>query len=501
MENLARNKNEIIIFLVDAICMILELIASRLLSPYFGNSNIVWTSVIGIILLSSSLGNYIGGKIADRDNKEKILKLLIMWAAIFIMIIPFIQEIILPLISTKIQNIKIGAIIATTILFLIPSVLMGTIMPIILKLKITDLETTGKESGKITAIGTIGGIFGTFIGGFLLIPNIGSVYILYILAIVLAILSLLVKIKIKEKNTLIAIVVIIISLIFMFVSINTNSEIGENVLENEIGQTVSFDTQYGRVLIYNRTIKDEPVRVLNIDSGYESATFTNEDKVNELVFEYTKLYNLMFEYNNEINDILLIGGAGYSYPKYYISHYPKKRMDVVEIDGDITKIAKKYFYLDKLIRDYNLEENKRLNLITEDGRVYLNNNTKKYDAILNDAFSGKNPAKTLTTKEAISQIKKSLNVNGLYLTNIISSLEGENSKFIKAEVNTLKKYFKNVYVIPCRDIKDLYNTQNNMVICTDKDVKYDNTYSLNIEKDELIITDEYCPVDSIIPQK
>ena len=442
MENLARNKNEIIIFLVDAICMILELIASRLLSPYFGNSNIVWTSVIGIILLSSSLGNYIGGKIADRDNKEKILKLLIMWAAIFIMIIPFIQEIILPLISTKIQNIKIGAIIATTILFLIPSVLMGTIMPIILKLKITDLETTGKESGKITAIGTIGGIFGTFIGGFLLIPNIGSVYILYILAIVLAILSLLVKIKIKEKNTLIAIIVIIISSIFMFVSINTNSEIGENVLKNEIGQTVSFDTQYGRVLIYNRTIKDEPVRVLNIDSGYESATFTNEDKVNELVFEYTKLYNLMFESNNEINDTLLIGGAGYSYPKYYISHYPKKRMDVVEIDGDITKIAKKYFYLDKLIRDYNLEENKRLNLITEDGRVYLNNNTKKYDAILNDAFSGKNPAKTLTTKEAISQIKKSLNENGLYLTNIISSLEGENSKFIKAEVNTLKKYFK-----------------------------------------------------------
>ena len=501
MNKLVRNKYEIIIFLVDAISMILELIASRVLSPYFGNSNIVWTSVIGIILLSCSIGNYIGGKIADRDNKEKTLKLLIMLSAIFIMINPLIQEIILPLISTKIQNIKIGAIIATTILFLIPSILMGTVMPIILKIKINNLETTGKESGKITAIGTIGGIFGTFIGGFLLIPNIGSVYILYILAIVLAIVSQLIEFKIKEKNTLIVLAVIIISFILMFVSINTNNESGKNVLEKEIGQTVSFDTQYGRVLIYNGSVKNEPVRVLNIDSGYESATFTNDDKTNELVFEYTKFYNLMFESNTEINDTLLIGGAGYSYPKYYISHYPKKRMDVVEIDGDITEIAKKYFYLDKLIKDYNLEEKNRLNLITEDGRVYLNNNKKKYDAILNDAFSGENPAKTLTTKEAISQVKKSLNENGLYLTNIISSLEGENSKFIKAEVNTLKKYFKNVYVIPCKDIKDLHVIQNNMVICTDQEIEYENTYNLNIGKDELIITDEYCPIDSLVPQR
>ena len=70
--NILNYRYEIIIFVVDAICMILELIASRLLSPYFGSSNIVWTSVIGIILLSSSLGNYIGGKIADRENKEKM---------------------------------------------------------------------------------------------------------------------------------------------------------------------------------------------------------------------------------------------------------------------------------------------------------------------------------------------------------------------------------------------------------------------------------------------
>ena len=174
-------------------------------------------------------------------------------------------------------------------------------------------------------------------------------------------------------------------------------------------------------------------------------------------------------------NILLIGGAGYSYPKHYISKNLDKNMDVVEIDGEITEIAKEYFYLNDLIEDYNLNENKRLGLITDDGRTYLNNNDKKYDAILNDAFSGSTPAKTLTTKEAVERIKESLNENGLYLTNVISSLEGENSKFIKAIINTLKQVFKNVYLVPCQTI-DVDTVQNNMVIASDDELKFDKLY-------------------------
>lgn len=139
-------------------------------------------------------------------------------------------------------------------------------------------------------------------------------------------------------------------------------------------------------------------------------------------------------------------------------------------------------------------------MITEDGRVYLNTNTKKYDAILNDAFSGDSPAKTLTTIENIKNIKKSLNDGGVYLTNIISSLEGDNSKFIRAEVNTLKQVFKNIYVIPCQYPNNLYISQNNMVIATDDNLEYENLYDLIIQDDEIILTDEYCPVDTLIPQ-
>ena len=193
----------------------------------------------------------------------------------------------------------------------------------------------------------------------------------------------------------------------------------------------------------------------------------------------------------------MIGGAGYSYPKYYISNFLDKNMDVVEIDERVTELAKEYFYLDKLIEEFDLEDNNRLNIISQDGRTYLNKNTKKYDAILNDAFTGESPAETLTTIEAVQSIHNSLNEKGVYLTNVISSLDGENSKFIKAEVNTLKQVFKNVYIVPCNSQDNHTERQNYMVIATDEILELENTIELDLS-DSLVLTDNYCPVESLI---
>ena len=501
LKKIKEEKYKILIFIVEAICMIIELVASRILSPYFGNSNVVWTSVIGIILLSSSIGNFMGGKIADKNDLNKSLKAILFMAAIFTLFIPIFQKIILICISNTFTNIKIGAIISTLILFFIPSLFLGFLNPIIIKLSLKDIDSAGTVSGKVYAIATIGGIFGTFLGGFVLVPNFGSVQILYVITIILLLLTFMIDIKNTYKKSLVIVIIIIISITLFTYTTYANNSKEDRILSGEDLISISYDTQYGRVIIKNGYIKNEHVRILNIDSGYESSTFIDEGKENDLVFEYTKYYNLMFKSKNDINNVMLIGGAGYSYPKYFISHYLDKNLDVVEIDGDITKIARKFFYLDKLINDYNLNENKRLNLINEDGRTYLNRNTKKYDAILNDAFSGNTPAKTLTTLELIKKIKASLNQDGLYLTNIISSLEGNDSKFLRAEVNTLKQVFKNVYVIPCNTQNDTEKTQNNMVIATDQDIFFENAYNLKLDENEIILTDNYCPVDSLIPKK
>ena len=494
---------EIILFIVEAVCMILELVASRVLAPYFGTSNLVWTSVIGIILLSGSIGNYFGGIVADKPEVNRKFKNILILSALMIIIIPFIQTTVIEFIDMLFSDIRIGAILATIVLFFIPSLFLGYLVPIVQKLKIENLETCGQVSGKVYAIATIGGIVGTFLGGFWLVPNFGSVQILFVLAIVLLWMIPLVE----EKNNFKEIAVILISTIVLIAIMNlyslSNEVFGDDVLNGEIGNYVSYDTQYGRVIIYNDEQKGQLIRHLNIDSGYESATFVDEKQKYDLVYEYTKYYDWMFNSDKEINNTLMIGGAGYSYPKYYINKYSNRNMDVVEIDGEITNIAKKYFYLDDLIKEHKLEENKRLNLITDDGRTYLNNNTKKYDAILNDAFSGSSPAETLTTLEAVSAIKNSLTENGLYLTNIISSLEGENSKFIKSEVKTLKEVFLNVYIIPCNTLEDLYLTQNNMVVATDGKLDIDEArlYNLTIDDNDIVITDDYCPIDKLNPKR
>lgn len=494
---------EIILFVVEAVCMILELVASRILAPYFGSSNLVWTSVIGIILASGSIGNYLGGIVADKPEVNKKFKLILLISSLLILIIPFVQTPVIETVSMLVNDIRIGAIISTIFLFFLPSVFLGFLVPMVQKLKITDLETSGEVSGKVYALATLGGIFGTFIGGFWLVPSFGSIEILFFMVIAILVLIPLVDFKADKKELIFIIISIFVLIGAMYIYSNKNNETGEKVLAGEINEYVSYDTEYSRILVFNRYDENNDlVRSFTMDSGHESAAYVDEDRWNELVFEYTKMYDLMFNSSKEIKDALLIGGAGYSYPKHYISKYLDKSMDVVEIDPMVTEIARKYFYLDKLVEEYDTEETGRLKLITEDGRTYLNNNTKKYDAILNDAFSDTTPAATLTTLEAVKNIKKSLNENGLYLTNIISSLDGENSKFMKAEVKTLKEVFLNVYVIPCVTKDNLEVPQNNMVVATDGILEIDESklYNLEIDEEDIILTDNYCPIDTLIPQ-
>jgi spermidine synthase len=106
----------------------------------------------------------------------------------------------------------------------------------------------------------------------------------------------------------------------------------------------------------------------------------------------------MFKFLN-VKNTAMIGGAAYQYPKYFISNFKDKSMDVIEIDPMSTEIAKNYFFLDDLVSDFDTESSGRLGLYNEDGRVFLADSIKKYDAILNDAFSGEVPVGTLATVE------------------------------------------------------------------------------------------------------
>ena len=192
----------------------------------------------------------------------------------------------------------------------------------------------------------------------------------------------------------------------------------------------------------------------------------------------------------------MIGGAAYTYPKHYLKKYEDKKIDVVEIDKKMTQIAQEEFGLDL--------NNPNLKIYHQDGRSYLNYSKEKYDTILIDAFKGLNVPFELTTYEAMCKARDMLNEDGLVITNIISSLEGEQAKFIQHEYATYKAVFDDVKVFAVKT-PDKTQTQNLILIGiqghpeinVEKYEEYKNlleTEVVRFSSDKGISTDDFAPI-------
>lgn len=272
-------------------------------------------------------------------------------------------------------------------------------------------------------------------------------------------------------------------------------------------------TKFGMALVFSVEGDDgEPVRVLNVGGMYQSATFL-DDRYTELVFSYDKLFDRMFDAPIPIDRVLMIGGGGYAYPKHFIASVPDAHLDVVEIDPMVTQIARRYFFLDRLIEEYETERTGRLGLIAADGRAYLDDLAcrladgdvrpadkdvpcARYDVVLNDSFRGKTPAASLTTLEAAQSVHACLNPGGLYLSNVVAALEGDQARFMRAIVATLKQVFAHVYVVPC-GVDELADRDNNVVIATDGEYAFRGARAVGVGPDDKVLTDADNPVEEL----
>ena len=480
------NVDYTVLFVLNAAGMIMELVASRLLSPYFGNSNFVWTAIIGIILLAGSLGNILGGKISVKKHDRLVIAYLLVIASMCLSVIPMVGNGVLESIKALNFGTQTSAVIGSVVLFLLPSTIFGIVTPVIMKDRLDATKERGVESGKITAIIAIGSLVGTFAGGFWLIPALGTNLIFALLGVVSLVVANMLWWKTRrEAPKLLSIVMFIVALVLSITSF---------VYINKPDETISIDTEYGRIIVENDNYNGQPVRFYKQSGAYSSATFLDQGKKYELVFDYLKKYDQMFNYL-DVKNAAMIGGAAYQYPKYYISHFEDKNLDVIEIDPVSTEIAKKYFFLNDLINDYGDD---RLGLYNADGRVFLDETDKKYDAILNDAFAGEVPVGTLATKEAAKIIKSRLTDGGVYMSNVLTSLEGEKSRFLRSEVKTLAEVFDNVYVVPIhKNVPETLFT-NWMLIATDNDYIPADKITLETTDKDIVLTDDYCPVDSLV---
>jgi len=479
---------EIVVFVCGAMVMIYEMAGSRVLGPYLGTSIFIWTSLIGIILGSLSIGYWLGGIFADKKPSFSALAWIILLAAILIGFTTLIKETFLIYLPRFVSGLKWQSVVASIFLFAPASIFLGMVSPFAVRLKIKALQTSGTTVGQLYSISTVGSIAGTFAAGFYLIPAMGTTNILIAITGILAAISILLFIFEKKTGNTIPPAILILLAVYFFLQSNSIAK-----------DYIDKDTQYSRVWIYDATDQatGKPIKFMRINNESSSAMFLDND---ELVFDYAHYYGLAEHFSPGYKSALILGGAAFSYPKYFLEKYPEKTIDVVEIDPELTQLARDHF---------RLKDNPRMKIYHEDARTFLNRADQKYDVILGDAYKSLYTIPWhLTTKEAAQKTYDMLNDNGCVLLNIISSLSGNASLFLQAELATYKEVFPYAYVFAAMDPEDDLMVQSTMLIAVKSQSKptlqnndpelarlLNHEVTSHIGTNLPVLTDEFAPVD------
>ncbi len=230
------------VFLTGACVLIIGVVDTRILLPYYGNTIFIVSSIMGVVLVTLSTGYYFGGKIADKNPTLSGLSFIIFLASVFIGLTTLIKDPLLIAFESGLADIKINLILSSLILFLPTSLLLGMVSPYAAKLKIDDLSNSGSTIGNLYALSTAGSIFGTFISGFYLIPKFGTNKLLIMLAITLVIISL----SFTTKFLKIKAVVLVLATLGWTVTHQLQLLAAENGF-------VDIDTAYSRIWIYDNS--------------------------------------------------------------------------------------------------------------------------------------------------------------------------------------------------------------------------------------------------------
>lgn len=466
--------------------MLLEITGTRLFAPYFGSTIDILTSIISIILGSLSFGYWIGGKLADRRPVYRVLIYILLFSALITVLTFSFSIPVLHLFSKLEVNKKFSVIIASFILFGPVNILLGLVTPYAVRLNTKLVKRTGSVSGSIYSLSTIGSILGTVLTGFVFIPFIGVKEIILFSSSFVFIFALVLAIKKIDFKVLILLTFFYVLFSIIFV----NNKFNRDYL-------LDIDTVYQHVsVVDNHSFKYDNqtfnARLLLINNNCCSGIM-NLNASNDLLANYTKLFTLAWKYKPNAKNFLMIGGGVYAFPKYLLANYPDANIDVVEIDPKIIEIAEKFFFL---------KENSKLKQIVGDGRVYINNNKKKYDVIILDAFRHGEIPFYLTTKEFLNNVRKSLTSDGVLITNIISSIEGENSRFFKSEAGTYSQVFPQTQFYQT-DNRIKSRVQNIILIGFNSKQKrpiitsYKRLDPIQNQSSNIVLTDNYSPVENM----
>lgn len=393
--------------------MAVELGASRLLAPYFSSSQIVWTIIIGTIMIALALGNVWGGRMADKDpNTDRLYRRLLI-AAVWIAAIPVLGKYIIlgisgALVLTISTNFLIlAAFCACMVIFVFPLFLLGTVTPSLVKYTVDSLEDNGKTVGTLGAFNTIGSILGTFLPTFVTIPAVGTaVTFLLFSGILLAIgLIYFLSSKARWKTCLIAAVLFVLCAIF-------GSRGGFAFWEKDL--TYEGESVYNYLQV--KETEDRTILSTNVLFGVQSVKM-KEDGLTGMYYDYALAAPVMAGLDEDkAGDILILGNGTGTFASQCTQYFPRASVAGVEIDDKITDLAHTYFDLPE-----------QVDVTTYDGRAYLQAVDKQYDVIQVDAYQDITIPFQMSTVEFFTLVRDHLAPGGVMVVNLNMHSDGEGS--------------------------------------------------------------------------
>jgi spermidine synthase len=474
-----------------------ELMASRLFAPAFGDSVFVWGSLIGVIMSALAVGYWEGGKRADRFSSFHELSNIVLVAGLMVLVIPWAAPYVFEFIRGLGLGDVYGPLLAAVLLLTAPTVLLGMVSPYAVRLSADNMVSLGSVSGGLSSLNTGGSIFGTFFTVFVLIPLFGTREIIMGLGVLLVFVSLVGR-TLSEKLFMMAMVGVLLL---------PEALVGGRL--TVMGGTVIYskETSYSTLTVVDDS--DAGVRYMFLDDMVHSAMYLNGST--SAAARYTDYFNLAFGFNPDITDVLFIGGGGFSGPKQFLEHYPWVNIDVVEIDPYVVEAAYAYF-------DVPVDE-PRLTVYTMDGRTFLDH-AGSYDLVVLDAYSQTYVPFHLMTLEFHQLLKRHLNEDGVLVSNLISSLVGDASELLWCEVETVRQVYPEVHLFSTKNALD--SVVRNIVMVASRDAEpvtaqafnasvssalenprrviryYESLYTGEPFGRRMILVDNYAPVNSLL---
>lgn len=487
--------------------MAIELGASRLLAPYFSSSQIVWTIVIGTIMIAMALGNILGGKMADKYKDPKRLFIFLFVAAIWTALIPLVGKFIIAGVAVGLATfvtknyLIIAALVSCLLVFVFPLLVLGMVTPNLVKFALNDENESGKTVGIIEALNTIGSIIGTFIPTFVSIPNVGTALTFVIFASILLAICLIYVVLtfIREKQKPTVKKIVILSILTALAIGSLGGGIASRKISNAFWQS---NTIHEDESIYNYLRVEETDEAIifstNVLFGVQSIKL-KERGLTGMYYDKAMAAPVMAGGTTKTLDVLILGLGTGTFATQCNNYLPRYNYDGVEIDQKIIDIAYDFFDLPDNVKTY-----------TEDGRAYIAKCDKKYDVIMVDAYQDITIPFQMSSIEFFKEVEKHLNDNGVMVVNMNMYSDKEGS-IVDYLCGTICEVFDSVYVTPAAggsgnvelfasnnyEVKEALAVEKETI--TDPDLKWmiNTVYNnlIHLERNGYILTDDKAPVE------